>query len=56
MEIETLFNNKKRDQLLADAKRAAYEAAKRDRSDPFIYNRVFSQVINGVGIEHGKSE
>ena len=56
MEIETMLNKKNRDQLLADAKRAAYEAAKRDRSDPFIYNRVFSQVVNGIGIEHGKSE
>jgi len=45
---------KQRQRLLQEAKTAAAEARKADPSDPFIYARVFSQVMNGIGVEHAK--
>ncbi|MDE3023278.1 MAG: hypothetical protein KGI54_15765 [Pseudomonadota bacterium] len=45
---------KRRAQLMRDAHREASAASRNDRSDPFIYDRIYSRIMNGVGLEYGK--
>lgn len=36
----------------SEAHRIASAAARYDRNDPFVYDRVFSRIMNGVGDEY----
>lgn len=53
-ETEQQARERKYHTLHLQAKAAAKEAQDADRSDVFTYNRVYSRIMNGVGVEYAK--